>query len=246
MRPGGPFTARAKLAVICCAGFITATENAPAEADPITRMLTALGGTTAIGRLKSLSVEAQCTGPSGPFQTSVQSLRPGSVYFFQTSNRGTTRVWSTPSRTWTIDGGKPEAAGEPVRAFVRGHEFHLLLFEVESRFPKREATGEEIVDGRACTRLLMRDEGGNAAKLLLDKASFLPRMLELNPPGAQGPVRISFDDWRKINDLLYFESFRMTEGPDRTFTYRYTRIAPNTVEANLFAEPTAPSSPRPE
>jgi hypothetical protein len=238
-------TACAKLIVFLSAACLAA-RSATAEAEPVMRMLAALGGTTAIDKLTSLSVEADCTGPSGPFRTSVQSLRPGRVYFIQTSDKGTTRIWSTPTRTWTVDGGKVETLGEGVRAFVRGHEFHLLLFEVHSRFPKREAGGDEVLDGRAFTRVLMTDQGGDPATLLLDKTSFLPRRLELNPPGAQGPIRIFFDDWRRIGGLLYFESFRLTEGPDRTFAYRYTKIAPNTVEASLFTEPAAPNSSRPE
>ncbi|MCI0452445.1 MAG: hypothetical protein L0Z51_08650 [Candidatus Latescibacteria bacterium] len=80
----------------------------------------------------------------------------------------------------------------------------------------------------------MIDAEGNPASLLVDKRSHRPRMLELNPPGAAGPVRVFFEDWRRVGDLLYFHSFLLTEGPERTFTYRYTSIAPNAVDASVL------------
>ena len=207
-------------------------------------MLEALGGAPAIASLTSLAVEADCTGPTGPFQTTVQSLRPGKVFFAQTHEAGTTRIWSTPASTWTIEAGAQKPVPGGVRDFVRGHEFHLLLLEIESRFPTREAAGEEVVEGRTLTRISMTDEGGHPATLLLDRETFLPRVLELHPPGAQGPIKIYFTDWRRVGDLQYFESFRLTEGPERTFTYRYTRIVPNGVEPNQFVEPPAgPAAP---
>jgi hypothetical protein len=88
----------------------------------------------------------------------------------------------------------------------------------------------------------MIDREQNAAALFVDQRTDLPRMLELNPPGAAGPVRIYFDDWRRVGALLYFFSFRLTEGPERVFTYRYTVISPNTVDAGEFAALPAPDS----
>ncbi|MCI0658192.1 MAG: hypothetical protein L0170_14160, partial [Acidobacteria bacterium] len=116
-------------------------------------MIEALGGAPAIESLTSLAVEADCTGPSGSFRTTLQSLRPGSVYFGQTSDEGTTRIWSTPGRTWTLEGEASKTLPEDVRRFVRGHEFHLLLFEIETRFPKREVASGEVVDGQPFTRI---------------------------------------------------------------------------------------------
>lgn len=202
--------------------------------DPLERMLEALGGRNAIGRLQSLSVSANCAGPSGHFHTWVESLRPGSVFFRQSDGADSIAVWSTPDSTWLSNGDRIVAGDARVREFVRGHEFHLLLFEVESRFSGHTVAGRDTIEGSACTRITMTDENGDPAELLIDDHNGLPRMLELNPPEAQGPVRVYFDDWARAGDLLLFNSFRMTEGPGRSFLYRYLEIVPDGVDPAVF------------
>lgn len=205
------------------------------DSDPVARMTEALGGRAAIGRLESLSAAADCAGPGGHFRTWVESLRPGSVHFRQSDGTDSVAVWSTPDSTWLSNGGDVVAGDERVRAFVRGHEFHMQLFEAETRFSGHAVAGSDTVDGHTCTLVTMKDEAGDPAVLLLDQKTALPRMLELNPPGAAGPVRVYFDDWRRVGNLVCFFSFRMTEGPGRTFSYRYTEIIPNRVAAATFA-----------
>lgn len=199
-------------------------------------MLENLGGEAAIARLTSLAVDADCTGPGGPFRTRVESLRPGRVYFKQASTAGTLEVWSTPSRTWVRhDGGAPKPGGEDTRLFVRGHEFHLLLFEIESRFTTFQEVGPSTVDGSRCELITMQDEFERPASICIDPISARPLMLELNPPLAEGAVRIHFSDWEKIGELWYFRRFLLTEGADRVFRYHYDEIVPNGVDANRFA-----------
>ena len=92
-----PTTSRAKskrsgmahsaiLAILCCLAL--GADAYSAEAAPsveaqlaIDRMIKALGGREAIGRLRSLAAEANCDGPDGAFRTRVESFRPDAVYF---------------------------------------------------------------------------------------------------------------------------------------------------------------------
>ena len=71
----------------------------------------------------------------------------------------------------------------------------------------------------------------------------MPVALEMNPPGAEGPIRIRFDDWREVEGIRYFYFFELTEGPERTFTYRYRSLEPNSVAADRFVPPVAPAPP---
>ena len=201
---------------------------------PVDRMYAALGGYEAIARLENLWVDADCEGPSGGFRTQLFSSRPGRVYFRQTSDRDSVEIWSTPERTWGVTADAPPA----VRALVRGHEFHLLLFEFERRF--REI---EVVDsGPDSVRLTMQDEHGLPAQLTLDAKSGLPRELTLNPEGAAGALSIRFADWRKQGELLYFHELSLREGSTQAFTYRYTSIRPNRTDGPSF-QPPAPREP---
>jgi hypothetical protein len=222
--------------VVGCASLLVG--DVRSAGDPIEAMLLALGGRAAVRELKSLAVDANCWGPTGSFHTAVESQRPGRVRLRQSSERGSLTIWSTPERTWVVEGrGEPRSAGANERALARGHEFHLLLFEVESRFSNFMVIGDESVDGHPCTRVTMLDENGKPAAMLVDKEDSLPRVLELNPAGAQGPIRVFFADWRPEDALLYFWSFKLVEGRDRVFEYRYSNITPEGVAPSVFHEP---------
>lgn len=204
-------------------------------------MFAALGGREAIGELRSLSVEADCTGPGGRFRTRVESFRPGSVYFAQSADDQTTEIWSTSARTWRDDSETgTQDLGEGVRDFVRAHEFHLVLFELESRFSHHRLGERRLVQGQRCRSILMEDEAGHPASLCLAERDSLPLALELNPEDAQGGIEIIFNDWRLLEGLRYFFSFTLSEGDDRDFTYEYLTIGPNAVLAERFVPRAGP------
>lgn len=206
--------------------------------ETIDRMISALGGRAAIDELRSLAVEADCTGPGGEFQTRVESLRPGAVYFRQRSGESSTEIWSTAARTWTRD---PEEGlselDDGARDFVRGHEFHLLLLELETRFSGHRLSDPSPGPAETCRRIDMEDSSGHPASICVRESDGLPAFIEMNPPGASGPLHVRFEDWREIEGIRYFHGFVLTEGADRTFTYRYRTLQPNAVAASRFVRP---------
>ena len=230
------------VALLLCAVTTAAQADSADSQKILDRTLETLGGRRAIGQLRSLAVEADCTGPGGDFHTRVDSFFPGMTYFEQTAGDEVTRIWSTPERTWHQE---PDGTIEPLdantRYFLRSHEFHLLLFELESRFSDHHLAGLDSIGGTPCRLIEMIDESGRPASICIAESDGLPRLLELNPEGAQGSVRITFEDWREIEGLRYFSAFRLTEGPDRVFTYRYRRLEPDAVPADLFVAPAPPS-----
>jgi hypothetical protein len=208
-----------------------------ARAGDVDRMMQALGGREAIGRLEGLSVQADCSGPGGAFRTYVVSARPDRVFFRQSDGEDSLAVWSTSVLTWMSDGGAPQVADPHVRSFVRGHEFHLMLFDLETRFSDIKEAGSDVMGGLAGLRLNMKDAAGHPAALLLDEETAMPLALELNPEGAAGTVRVFFDAWEKKGSLLYFHAFELTEGEDRRFTYHYLSIVPGKIEPDVFKVP---------
>lgn len=206
----------------------------------IDRMIEALGGREPIAALRSLAVEAHCSGPGGGFRTWVDSLRPGAVHFRQESEDGTMEIWSTAEATWSrgVEGGL-ELIDDGPRSFLRDHEFHLLILELETRFSEHRLGELVQLDDVACRRIVMTDGAGRPAAVCVDETDGLPLVLEMNPEGAAGPLRIRLADWREIEGIRYFHSFVLTEGSDRTFTYRYEKIAPGAVSALDFIRPAA-------
>lgn len=188
-------------------------------------MLDAIGSRNARAAVRSLRTVAEGSGPDGLFVTSMTSIRPDAVYFHQENGLGTTEIWSTPERTWGGSQGEAYAEFAPaVRDFVRNHEFHLLLLDMRERFSEFRYEGSETVDGDACRRVAMTAESGDPASVCVREADHLPAELALER-GEEDPIRIEFGDWRRIDGLRLFHSFRLYEGTDDVFTYDYIEIS---------------------
>jgi hypothetical protein len=217
---------RAAAGLVLALVVAAACGRPPSGDEIIGRALAALGTEGARANVRSLRTIAEGSGPDGLFVTSVTSIRPDTVYFHQQTGLGTTEIWSTPERTW--GGSRREAYAEfgpSVRAFVRNHEFHLLLLDIRARFAGFTLSGTDNVGGESCLRVAMTDEEGNDASVCVSEDDWLPLELTLNSPEADGPIRIEFADWREVDGLELFHSFRLHEGGDDVFTYDYVEIS---------------------
>ena len=209
----------------------------------IDNMMAATASERSRNAVQSLTTTANCEGPNGPFETTVTSIRPHTVYFRQASERGITEIWSTAERTWGGNAGEEYENLTPrVRDFVRGHEFHLMLLDVRPRFSKFELEGPETVKGAECLRVSMEDEAGEDASICIRTRDWLPVELRVNPAGAAGPVQIVFHDWRPTDGLNLFHGMELTEESDRIFTYDYVDISVNTFAYEMRVPP--PQLPR--
>ena len=207
----------------------------------IDNMLSATGSERSRNAIQSLTTTADGMGPDGPFETTVTSIRPDTVYFRQASEHGITEIWSTPDRTWGGKAGQEyDALGPRVRDFVRGHEFHLMLIDVRSRFSDFELGATETVSDKKCVRLSMTNGTGEDASMCIRTDNWLPADLQLNPSSATGPIQVVFDDWRPVDGLNLFHAFELTEGPDRLFSYIYVDISINTFAYEMRVPPPVP------
>lgn len=214
----------------------------PTGDEIIGHMLEALGPESTRDSVRSLRTVAEGSGPDGLFVTSVTSIRPDTVYFHQQTGLGTTQIWSTPERTWGGSGDEAYAEfGSSVRAFVRNHEFHLLLLDVRERFSGFTLDGTDEVNDEPCLRVAMTDGDGNDASLCLSEKDWLPLELALDSPDAAGPIRIEFADWREADGLEWFHAFRLHEGAEE-FAYDYVEIS----ASSFGQEIEIPAPPLPE
>ncbi len=211
--------------------------------------LDALGG-KAIRAVQSLGARAACTGPDGSFTTEVLSILPHQTLFRQSSDAGTAEWVAIGEEAWRIDRalGKRESANKMVPV-IRGHEFHAMLFELDTRFknhtlpetPARPA--EDGVETAAaggdggCLRVEMEDLYGAPAAVCLDAESYLPVRLSYQPAGRkkEPALEIELESWTEIDGVQYLEAFTLRHGEER-FTYRYEEIRPNGVDRSVFKE----------
>lgn len=215
----------------------------PSADEVIDRMLAAMDAEGTRSTVQSLSTTAEGSGPTGLFVTTVTSIPPDSLYFRQISGTGTTEIWSTPDRTWGGRAGEEyEPLGREVRDFVRQHEFHLMLLDVRSRFSGFELQGEDTVGGEECLRVSMTAQAGGDASLCVGTRDWLPIELRLDPPAADGPIRIRFDDWKAVDGLRVFHSFELVEDAQDVYSWNYVDISFNRFATELRVPP--PTLPR--
>jgi hypothetical protein len=217
----------------------------------------ALGGEKAIRRVQSLRAHAQCTGPGGEFTTEVLSRLPEQVLFRQSSEQGSMELLMVGDKAWSIDRelGTRKDLSKKMREFIRGHEFHYMLFELATRFeehtlplaaegdePSPESATDQALDPVAwppteCELVEMRDLLGAPAAVCLDPETSMPLHLRYQPAGDKKapPILVELEDWREIDEVQFLEAFTLRHG-EEVFTYRYDEIEPNSVERQAFKD----------
>lgn len=204
-------------------------------------MMEALGGRDAVGSIRSLTAEAVCSGPDGPFITEVQSIRNERTYFRQAADDRAMRLWATTSGVWrSSPSGELEPLPAEFAAFLRGHEFHFQVLDVESRFSGHRVAGPEELEGEPTLRIEMTDEQAEPAVLWLHRETRLPVALETNPHGAAGPVRVVYRRWAPWAGVQLFRAFDLSEGEERRFRYDYVRLSMDAPLAERFEAPPMP------
>jgi hypothetical protein len=208
----------------------------------------AMGGEKAIRRVVSLGAEAECTAPDGSrFTTEVLSLNPDRTLFRQTTEEGAAEWLAIDDKAWRLDRerGRRKPESKKMREMIRSHEFHLTLFELESRFqnhtlPLEEEGEPEEVEAEPvtdCKLIEMEDLFGAPASVCLDPESSMPLRLIYQPAGQKKelPIEIELERWREIDQVQFIEAFTLRQG-EEVFTYEYGRIEPNSIGQAVFKE----------
>ena len=212
--------------------------------------LDALGG-GAIRGVSSLGVRAACTGPGGPFTTEVLSIFPDQTLFRQSSEEGSIELLAIGDEAWRID--RERGRRDPAKkmlTMIRGHEFHAILFNLDTRFTDHTVPmpreGEDEAGGESdseaggvndCVRVEMRDVYGAPAAVCLDPESHLPVRLSFQPGGKkkEPTIEMELESWTEIDGVRYLEAFTLRQADD-VVTYAYEEIRPNSVERAVFRE----------
>ena len=243
---------KVSISICLCFGLVIPRFASNADAEPapesalsvVRRSIEALGGPEAIRSVKSLRVQATCSGPRGPFETEVLSYRPESTLFRQESDRGSVEMVVVGDVGWTRDREsgeiKPLSAG--MRSFVRSHEFHLLVLEMDQRYSDHaQADPDSDQEGGSpahCQLIEMRDRLNLPVSVCIASDTNLPARMTVTPAAEFGDdvIRITFEDWKRIDGVMYFHSFTLYQGEDE-FRYKYQSIQPNGVDPSIFVVP---------
>lgn len=213
-----------------------------AASDPaLDQVAQAIGAREARARIEGLLAVAEASGPRGTFTSEMISLADGTARFRLVREGGATELLVAGGRVWRrpAGGGALVEAPSEMAAFVRGHEVHRMLVDLETRF---RAAGAAEPDG--CLPIAGAD--GLGARICGsgegDPPPVPPTRIVLDGSEASGgePVAIQLADWRELLGVrLPFAADFLHAG--ERHAYRYVEVLPFRLSPGT-ALPTAPDA----
>ena len=155
----------------------------------------AQGSDSAIAAVRSLTAVADCTGPSGDyetFKTEVVSLLPDRTMFRQTAAGRTMELFVAGDKGWLRSSAEapPQPLPEGLKGVVRGHEFHFLFLDLVQRNRDPRLSGRDTVEGKSCLVVKASDSGGRPTSVCIDEKTKLPLRVSFEPSGGPKPQTI--------------------------------------------------------
>jgi hypothetical protein len=218
------------------------------EASSVSQVLAAaaeaMGGRDAVARIQSVTAIAEGRSPAGgTYRMEVRSTRDGRIEFRHRSTGGESevivlgrsRAWSRDPRTGAV---VPVDAG--TAGVVRAHDFSMIAVDFGARYSGLELAGIESFSGERCYRVSGRDGAANVVESCFSVDSHLLRgqtVRDASRPTAP-PVRISFDEWRRVDGVLLPSRVTATDQKG-DFVLTFTTLAVNDVDEAIFSPPAA-------
>lgn len=205
----------------------TATLQAEVSApDPLAAMAAAIGPLEARQAFAGISAFAEGNGPRGVFTSAMLSLADGSARFRQVRAGETSELLLLEGTPYERSGAGDTAAlplhpaDAALASFVRGHEVHRMLLDLERRFRP---------DSRAAPPgcLALRGPDDLAVTLCRAADGDLAATLELELPAAAGggSVTLELADWRPLLGVRLPFAVDFLHAGER-HSYRYTAVLP--------------------
>lgn len=193
---------RALVALLVVSSYVGAAPAPARDAHPsLSDIAEAIGPGGSRAAFEGIAARAAGVGPRGEFSTEVVSLGAGRARFRQVRSAGTTELLLADRASWARDGATGDwAGGGPgIEGFVRGHEVHRMLLDLERRF---RATGE--LDAEGCLPVVADDElAGRVCPGGAEAAGAPVERIELGvaEPLGGGRVELRLTDWRSVQGV---------------------------------------------
>lgn len=221
-------------------GLMAAGAAFSASAPPgLEALARSIGPRSARAAIGGIAAHAEASGPRGAFRSEVLSLTGDSARFRLKKGAEATEILLAAGKPFQrAAGGGFEPAEAALASFVRGHEVHRMLLDLEQRF-RPDARAVEP----GC--LALRGPDGLAATICGSGTGELPRTIALDLPAAAGGgiVTLELGDWRSLPSAPEVQlpfAVDFLHGSER-HTYRYTTVLPFRLAPGI-ALPEAPDA----
>ena len=227
----------ALLAASCAA---TVTDSQKEAMVILERAETLLGGPEKLAAIVTLQVTAACSGPRGPYQTTIASRSNGDLYFRQVFPRwGERRGGLVGDQYWRQElHGEVETIDRRLAMVMRFHDFHRLIINMDHRFSRLEAAEKEAFFGVEAQKVEMLDELGQPAAAYFSESIGLPLGFAITDPERPDSafITVRLGKWQQVGDVILFKQAILDEG-DYTFQFNYIDIRLNPDIDSLLVIP---------
>jgi hypothetical protein len=200
----------------------------------------AVGKQKDLGRLKSISVVADCVGPRGSYTTAIESFRDSKTRFEQRFSYKPEAVslLVNGESVWSLSYGNAVVASPMQRMVARSHEYQMIAFDFQRYFRDPKAAGVELFEGRLSTKVSVLNELGMTAYLFFDTENKRLNGYELDIPNSSETVRNVFVEWKRIGRLMLPSVVKVVDSQGE-WTLRFHTIRLNKAKESMFAIPTS-------
>jgi len=217
---------RALVALLVVSSYVGAAPAPARDAHPsLSDLAEAIGPGGSRAAFEGIAARAAGVGPRGEFSTEVVSLGTGRARFRQVRSAGTTELSIGDGAAWARDGatGTWVGGGPEIEGFVRGHEVHRMLLDLERRF---RANGEPDAEG--CLPVVAAGAlGGRVCPGDEETANAPVGRIELGVVGPRGldRVELRLADWRSVHGVRLPFEVEFHHAGER-HSYRYQEVLP--------------------
>jgi hypothetical protein len=216
---------------------MAAVERSLAAGAILDRAARAIGLERGVPGFGIVVTAATCEGPGGAFETGVVSAPDGRMRFEQVAEGRHAVKGITDGRAWQFDpdAGRNEAVDDVTKAFLKGHELHMLALAPQTRLRAPQSTGEREFNGERVQIVEFRDDLDAPVAMYYSSTTGLPvGMRNVNHTGrGERDVYVRFGDWERIGGVLLFRCAAFTQGTDE-YRYRYTEVDLYADEGRLY------------
>lgn len=201
----------------------------------------ALGGAVATRTVQSITAIASCSGPYGPYETEVVSMRGERLLFTQRRpERAPFCALMRGNRAWAYDpaGGLGDELDPIVVAMVRSHDFQMLPLVMAQRYRDLAAGWQQRFAGAECNVVAMTDELGYPCQAYFRCADGLwagMTLVDARDPG-NASVRVVVRAWRQIGAVRLPSALTASDAAG-DFQLDFHTITLNTVDPAIFTLP---------
>jgi len=185
--------------------------------------------------IPSIYALAECKGPDRSFKTLILSRETdGRMEQIYDENHFVMKHGKDSSWTYNINTKSlNENMDESTKMFIQGHELHWLSFWPEHRYANAQLKDITKFKNQLAFNIEFINAMNKSVNFYYSFDSYVPLGFQININDEGDIVTVSFENWKKINDINVFTKATFEQGKE-VFEYNFVDIKINQLDTEEF------------